>query len=404
MTTTRREFLTVAAGGLGAAAIPGTETPAGERPTQRPPTDQFDPWLEVDPQAIRHNVETVARLVGGRPILAVAKNNAYGLGIEIAGPMLDRLPQIAGLAVVRADEAFRLRGARVRKPVLLMGRCDPSEAVALARLDVSLAASDDADAAGLARAAARAMRRVTTHLYVDTGMSRMGLPWQRAVAWARGFAAERPLRIGGMFTELTEDPDFDREQVRRLETIAGALKSAGIAVGQLHAASSDAVMGLPETFLDLVRPGIALYGGYPNEQSRATNSLRCAFRLKARVVRVEHLDAGEGVNYHRRWRATQPTWVATLAIGHVDGYPSGAGKGAEVLIGDRLHRVIGGVSASHTIVEVGSEATVRVGDVATLVGPDRPELHPNEIASRAQYGGYDMFMHLSPGLRRVVVS
>src|SRR5262249_46293765 len=147
---------------------------------------------------------------------------------------------------------------------------------------------------------------------------------------------------------------------------------------------------------------IALYGGYPNEQSRASNALRCAYRLKARVVRVEHLEAGEGVSYHRRWRAERPTWGATLPVGHVDGYPASAGKGAEGLIGDRLYRAVGTVSASHTVIEVGPDPSVRVGDLATLVGPDRQALHPNEIAARSGYSEYDMFMHLSPLLPRVL--
>jgi alanine racemase len=109
------------------------------------------------------------------------------------------------------------------------------------------------------------------------------------------------------------------------------------------------------------------------------------------------------VSYHRRYLATQPTWVALLPIGHVDGYPSRAVDGCEVLIRERLCRVIGTVSASHTIVELGPERFAEIGDEAVLVGPDRASLHPNAIAKRSKSSEYDMFMHLNPGLRRVVV-
>jgi len=402
MTTSRRELIASAS-----ALCLGVTNRLDERGPQRAPPsvrDRFDPWLEIDPQAIAHNVAAVSRLAGGRPILAVVKNNAYGLGLEVVGPILDRLAPIYGLAVVRAVEAERLRSAGVRKPVLLMGRCTDEESEALARLDVRLAATGEEDASRLARISGRAGRRVGTHLYVDTGMSRMGFPWQRARAWAQRIAAEPSIRIEGMFTELTEDREFDREQVSRLNDLARRLAARSVTAGPIHAASSAAVMGQPEAFLDMVRPGIALYGGYPNDGSRSSATLRCAVRLKARVVRVEHLQAGDGVNYHRRWRATQPTWVATLPCGHVDGYPSGAVRGAEVLIGDRLYRVVGSVSASHTIIDVGSEPTVKVGDLAVLIGPDRPALYPNEIAARASYSEYDMLMHLSPQLPRVVSS
>jgi alanine racemase len=120
-------------------------------------------------------------------------------------------------------------------------------------------------------------------------------------------------------------------------------------------------------------------------------------------VKLTRLEAGEGFSYHRRWRAIEPSWVATLPVGHVDGYPSGATKGCEVLIGERLYPVIGTVSASHTIVALGSETPVKVGDVATLVGADHPAIHPNEVAKRAGWSEYNMFMHLNPLLKRVRV-
>ncbi len=131
--------------------------------------------------------------------------------------------------------------------------------------------------------------------------------------------------------------------------------------------------------------------------------LRPAVRFRTRVVRVERLQPGDGVSYGRNYIAERPTWVATLPAGHTDGVPRQAVQGARVLIGDRLHPVIGAVSASHAIVEVGEERTVQVGDVATLVGPDRPELHPNAVAAATGRSVYDILMHLSPSLPRFVV-
>jgi alanine racemase len=125
--------------------------------------------------------------------------------------------------------------------------------------------------------------------------------------------------------------------------------------------------------------------------------------LKAPVIRVEHLNAGDGVSYERPWKAERPTWIAVLPVGHADGYPRTSVKGAEVLIGGRLYRVIAAVSASHTIVEVGGEQTVRVGDVATLIGAGHPAIHPNEVAIRSGTSTYDRFMHLGAGLRRELI-
>jgi galactokinase len=360
-----------------------------------------DPWLEIDAAALRHNAQALSRLAGGRPILAVLKNNAYGLGLETAGPLFDAMPQVWGFGVVRPGEAIALRAARVRKPIVLMGPASDQEAEELVGRNVRLAPCTLADGERLVRLAARIGRPVEVHLYVDTGMHRMGLPHTQVLSWLESSALRRAIRVEGAFTELVEDQEFDREQATRLARLAETGRSRGVPFGHLHAASSDAVLRpTPETFLDLIRPGLALYGGYPTAESFTRAELRPGYRLKARVIRLDRLEAGEGVSYHRRYKADRPGWVATLGIGHVDGYPSGAVKGCEVLIGGRTYPVVGTVSASHTVVALGAETAVGVGDEAVLVGPDRPSLHPNVVAERSGWSEYNMFMHLNPGLTK----
>jgi len=362
----------------------------------------FDPWLEIDAGALAHNARTASRLAGGKPVIAVVKNNAYGLGLATAGPIFDRIPEVQMLAVVRLEEALALRRAGVQKPVLLMGPASEEELLELVPLDVIQSPYRPAAPAILARVAERLKRPVRVHVYVDTGMHRMGMPASDALPWIEALN-KAGVRIEGAFTELVEDADFDRAQAGRLRALQSEARAKGIPIAQLHGASSDAIQHqTTETFLDAVRPGLALYGGYVSERAIQQGGFRPSYRLKARVIRVDKLAAGDGVSYHRRWTTDKPVWTATLAIGHVDGYPSGAVKGCEVLVRGKLFPVIGNVSASHTILAVGDEQIVQVGDEATLVGPDHPALHPNEIAKRAGYSEYNMFMHLSPQLRRIV--
>lgn len=319
-------------------------------------------------------------------------------------PLLERLPEVLMLAVVRPEEALTLRRAGVRKPVLLMGPASEEELLELVPRDVVQSPHRAAAPTVLARVAERLKRPVRVHLYVDTGMHRMGMPVAQALPWVESLSSTRAVTIEGAFTELVEDADFDRGQAARLRALQSDLRARGISMGTLHAASSDAILHrTSDTFLDAIRPGLALYGGYVSDRARQRGDLRPAYLLKARVIRVDRLSAGEGVSYHRRWTTDRPTWVATLGIGHVDGYPSGAVKGCEVLVRGRLFPVIGTVSASHTVISFGEEQGAEVGDEATLVGPDHPALHPNEVAKRAEYSEYNMFMHLSPHLRRVVV-
>jgi alanine racemase len=336
--------------------------------------------------------------------LGVIKNNAYGLGTETVGPLLDALPQIAGLAVVKVDEAMRLRDAGVKKPVLVMGLVSEADALELARRDVRLApfAPDAGDV--LARLAGRLGRPVPVHLYLDTGMNRLGMPYYRAAPWIKDLARLREVRIEGTFMSFTEDRGFDPEQLRRFRDLTDGLRRDGVQLGKLHAASSHGLFFRRDGYLDMVRPGLTLYGAYPSGATETDlASLTPVFRLKARVVDVQQLRAGDSASYDRAYTATKPTWIAILPCGHADGYPRAATKGCHVLIGGRLYPVIAEVSASHTIVELGEAKTVEVGDEATLVGPDRTAITPNALAARAGVSVYDVLMHLSALLPKRVL-
>lgn len=296
-----------------------------------------------------------------------------------------------------------MRDAGVRKPVLLMGLASDEEAAELVARDVRLGVFTDGAPDLLRRLAGRFNRPIPVHLDVDTGMSRVGMPYHRALSWIAALTESRAATVEGTFMTFTEDDEFDPEQLRRFLDVARQARQRRLPLGRLHAASSHALFLLPDAYLDMLRPGLALYGAYPGEvRDRAVAGLRPAFRLRARVVRVEQLRAGDSVSYGRTYVAEAPTWIATLPVGHSDGYPRSAVKGCEVLIGDRLYRVIGAVSASHAIVELGPEKTVEVSDEATLVGPDRPEILPNTVAERAGVSVYDILMHLSPLLPKQV--
>jgi len=431
MSISRRRFLAgVAAVGVAGTSVPGpggltgdvsaersrrdaegsgwnSDTSAGGAPADRVrrlPTDRFDPWIEVDPEALAANVRTVSRLAGDRPILAVIKNNGYGLGLAIVGRILERFPEVAGLAVVKTGAALELRNAGIEKPVILMALFADADGPELVARDVHLCLTTDDGPARVERAVRAAGRPARLHLYLDTGMSRMGIPFHRALPFIQDLRA-RGVKVESTFMGFTEDPDYDRVQLRRFLELAREARAAGFQPGTLHAASSAALFNFPEAHLDMVRPGIALFGAYPSNEGREAEiaTLRPAGRLKARVVRVERLRPGDSVSYGREYVAEKPIWVATLPVGHSDGYPREAVKGARVLINGRLYRPVGAVSASHTIVEVGDAQEVRIGDVATFVGPDDPEIHPNAVATRTGRSVYDILMHLNAGLPKVIL-
>ena len=366
--------------------------------------DGFDPWVEIIAPAFRHNASEVSRLAGGRPILAVVKNNAYGLGDQVVGPIVDGCAQVVGVACVRPAEALAMRARGVRKPLLTMAELGVEESVELVRKDITLSCWLDDAGERLARIAKAAKRPVGVHPYLDTGMNREGMPIARALPWLEGLAKQPGVRLDGIYQMCVHDVAFDRVQLERFIAFLDRAAAAGIRPRLRHAAATFELHRVPEAHLDAVRVGNALFGSPAGPDVTHAFDPRPVFRLKARVVRVERVEAGESAGFNRGFRPAVGTSVALLPIGHTDGYASTAAGACEVLIGGRTYPVVpGGVNSAHTIVDVGAEPSVRVGDVATLVGPDHPAILPAEVGARAKIGTLQVMTRLSALLPRRVV-
>lgn len=417
----RRDFLLAAGLGIAAGSLVPAPPPAGIREAKASPPspsgatsrtsvrsrhardeNPHDAWIEVNSDAIRANAREVSRMAEGRSIVAVVKNNGYGLGTVAVARALDALPEVATLGVVKVDEAFELLEAGVTTPILLMGLAPPDAEEELARRGVRLTPYTDDAPDRLSRLARALDRPVPVHLYIDSGMGRLGMPDHRALPWLEELTASRAVAVEGTMTELAET-EYDDEQLRRFHAFAAAAREAGFPLGRLHAAASHALFFRPGSLLSAVRPGLALFGAFPaGARALGMAELRPAHRLRARIIRVERLRPGDAVSYGRNWIAERPVWVAVVAAGHADGYPRRAVDGCRVLVGERSYPVIGAVSASHTVLEIGDEPSVSLGDVATLVGPDDPAIHPNTISERAEISVYDVLMHLGGHLPKVV--
>ena len=363
----------------------------------------FDPWIEISAANLRHNLEEVARRVAPRPILAVIKNNGYGLGVVNVARLLEPAAAVSGFAVVKLAEAVALREAGIRKPVLLMGPFDEAgleEAVARDVMPMVYTSIGDQ----LDRVAARQGRPIPLHVCVDTGIGRVGVPHAQAAPLLRDLVSRRSVRLEGVMMTFAEDPAFDREQLARFQSLCASLGGDGIRVGKRHAASSFGLFQHPDAFLDMVRPGMAIYGMYSEPKFRRAGvlDLRPAVSLKARVIYVKPLRAGESAGYNRAYVAERDVWVATLPVGHADGLPRVAAKGGRVRIGGSLYPLIASVSASHSIVEIGPEPRVAVGDVATLFDAQEGS-RPEDLAAACGSSVYDLTMHLNPLLPRRVL-
>jgi len=360
----------------------------------------FDPWVEIHKENLRHNVQEISRRVAGRPILAVIKNNGYGIGVTNIASLLEPQPEIFGFAVVKFHEAMSLRDAGVRKPILLLGPFDEKNLEdAVARNIMPMVYTPLGPA--LDKIAARRQKPVPLHICIDTGIGRVGVPYYQAAPLVRDLAARKSVQVQGTMMTFTEDPDFDKEQLHRFTKTCAGFEKEGIALGKKHAASSFSLFQHPYSFFDMVRPGMAIYGIYSENEFRGTGimDLRPAISLKARVIYAKKLRKGDSAGYNRAYLAKDDVWVATIPVGHADGWPRVAAKGAKVRINGKLFPVIASVSASHCIVEVGGEEKVKIGDVATFFD-GQPGSRPEDVSESCGASVYDLTMHLNPLLPR----
>jgi alanine racemase len=365
------------------------------------PADVSGPWIEVDLAAIGHNIDAIYRFVQ-TPLMPVIKANAYGHGLVPVARCLAAHGAVHALAVGTLGEAAALRQAGIEVPVLNLGPYTRAEAGRIADLGIHQSVFNEAAAWLDAAAAARGVT-VGVHVKIDTGLGRVGVAHGGAADFSQQVAGLRHLRIKGVFTALSEDPDFDRVQMARFHAVIDALAARGIDPGLRHAASSAAILAEPEAWLDLVRPGIMVFGHYPSsaEYRRRRIDLEPALSLKTRVVCVKRLHAGDPVGYHRAYRAPADEVLITGAMGYPDGYPvAAAERGGEALVGGRRHRLVAALGASHIFLR-GGTVDVAAGDEIVLYGAQGPEcIALEEIAAAVGRSEYHLIARLSPALPR----
>jgi len=397
----RRAFL-AAATGAGALLLPkGLASQPAERPRAAPPATSWDPWLEIDTANLLWNLRQIQARVGGKKVMAVVKANAYGHGLVDTTRAL-AAAGVEHFLVGKLDEARQLRQAGIRGEILNFGPFSEAEAEEIVRLGIAQNVYDDR-AQWLDRAAQRAGRRARVHMKVDTGLGRVGVPHDQALDFIERLARLRGLRMAGVFTTFTEDAEFDRVQLARFRDICDRAAQRGIALGLRHAASSAAILDFPESYeqLDMVRPGIMLYGLYPS--SRAAQQRKLALRpvlsLKVRVAQVKTLAPGESVSYHRAFLARQPERIATLAVGYSDGLPRELVEKGNALVAGRRCPLVA-ISANATIARLG-DAPAAAGDEAVLLGAQGgEEITAGEMAQWAGGSVYAVVIEMSALLPR----
>lgn len=337
---------------------------------------------------IEHNLRGIRARVGDRLVLAAVKANAYGHGgVEVAR-MIERTGAADWLGVATVDEGVQLREAGVGLPILKFsptrGLDEVTRALAAA---ITLSVVDEQSVHEAAAGAGRlGLVGAAVHLKVDTGMRRVGVEPVGAPALAAKIAADDGLWLQGLFSHLpvSDSPAGEAFTKQQSEVFGATAESVEQVVGPLaikHLANSGAVLGHPDTWFDLVRPGIMIYGSLPDPQAQRTVDLRPGLELRTEISFLKPVAAGETVGYGRTWTAPRDTWIATVPVGYGDGYSRLLSNRGRMLIGGVSYPIAGRVCMDQTMIDVGSEPTVAVGDEVVLIGSSGDEqITAGEIA------------------------
>ncbi|MGB3863277.1 MAG: alanine racemase [Candidatus Aminicenantaceae bacterium] len=362
-----------------------------------------DVWIELNMDHIGWNLDKIRKRVN-LPVMAVIKANAYGHGLILTARSLEK-SGIDSLMVCKLEEAIQLRESEVACPILNFGPFFPESAELLVKHQISQSVFTS-NVKILSSTAAKMGKTAKIHIHIDTGMGRMGISYQEAFSLISELATLNNLKIQGISTTLTEDDEFDREQIRRLISICRRAQKDGIDLGRKHAASSAAIMSYPDSYLDMVRPGILVYGYYPSEKSQHNDklALKPVLQLKCRVAAAKTLRPGDSISYHRAYIAKTREKIAVLPIGYSDGYPFNmAGRGFVLLNGERAP-IVGSVTANHLEVRLKLDSNVSVGDEAVLIGDQKKEnISADELARWAEISTYKILIGLNPLLQRISV-
>lgn len=370
----------------------------------------------VDFGALTRNFDAVRTLVGGRTrVLAAVKGDAYGHGaVAVAGALQAAGCDAFGVALV--EEGAKLRAAGIGGMILCLGgvgRHGAEEAVARGLTPVIY---DEGDAARIDAAAAAAGAPYAVHVKIDTGMGRLGVPLPHWEHFLDRLARFRWLRVEGLMTHLAEseaeDDTFTREQGRRFREAVGVAEAREFRPALLHVCNSGGVLTQPGLHLDLVRPGLVLYGVAPSAALVGRIPLEPVMRVTTQVLYVKDLPRGASISYGRSFLTRRPSRIATLPIGYADGFPrsfggrAGAGasevRGADVLLGGQRCPIVGIVCMDLCMVDVTDlHRPVESGDEAVLLGAQgRERITVEELATRAGTVPYEILCGFSERVPR----
>lgn len=352
---------------------------------------------EVNTGAIRHNYREIRKIIPkDTEIMGIVKADGYGHGaVEVASILQEEGVNSLAVAIAKEGEELRLEG--VTLPILVLGYTPPADIERLIQNDLTQTVFSYEMAQYISDEASKLGKTVNVHIKVDTGMGRIGfLSDPQSIEEVRKIAELPNINVEGIFTHFSsadeEDAEYTKEQWSRFMGFLKELHEVGIEIPIIHAANSAATMSYTYTHLNVVRPGIILYGYYPSEYLEGKEiELQPAMTLKTQVVHVKELPDGHYIGYGRKFCTTQKTKIATIPIGYADGYSRRLSGKGRVLIRGQYAEIVGNICMDQFMVDVTHIPDVVVGDEVVVFGKQgNQEITIEELAHLTDTINYEI--------------
>jgi len=371
------------------------------------PTDAIRPaHVEVSLGAIAQNYDAIRAHVGTASVMPVVKANAYGHGIvEVARHLMNHGAPCLGVALL--EEAIVLRQAGITLPILVFGGVATRQIPQFIAHDLMMAASSIDKLRQIDEAAAVVKTKARVHLKIDTGMERIGVHWYNAEKLQEASLSFTNVEVAGIYSHFANSDSADlasaKEQLARFLEVLEFYPKRGLQPPQRHIANSGGILQLPESHLDLVRPGIMLYGVYPSKEVPHTVTLQSALSWKSQVVYFKVVQPGSSVSYGGTWQSDHPVRVVTVPVGYGDGYFRALSNRGQVLIRGQRHPIAGRVCMDQFMVNL-EWGTAYNGDVVTIIGSDGNEtISAQDVADWAGTIPYEVLTNINSRVPRVYV-
>lgn len=364
-------------------------------------------WAEINVHALRHNYENIVKsLPEGCGLMGVVKANAYGHGAVNMSKMLQRFG-CHYLAVACIDEAEELREAGIELPILILGATPPEFTERLLAADVAQTLSSYEWAKAYSKKAEKLGKILRVHLKLETGMGRTGFNVKDGdVSEPVKALAFSALEAEGVYTHFAVSDEAEGEEYTRAqytsftEAISKIEEESGLNFKIRHCANSGVLYNYPEMYMDMVRPGIALYGAYAGKAAIEI-SASPIMSLRSRIVQINNVKKGESISYGGTFTAERDMTLAVVPVGYADGLHRVLSDKIDMLVNNKRCRQIGRICMDMCMLDVSDAGKVKVGDIATVFGHDtRGAISVNELARRAGTISYEILTSVSERVPR----